>query len=98
MFTLCNLCHRAGSGLTMHVSRGTRLAVASALVSGGLIGLVPGTAQAAVGTPSATLVSTTDTGAWPMTSPDRAGISYDKINKRLVISDGEVDETVNGIT
>ena len=41
----------------------------------------------------ATRVRTTQTSAWGTPSPDPAGLTYRKSNKRLVVSDPEVDET-----
>ena len=78
----------------MNLSRSIRLGVAVALASGGATVLVSTPAQAAQVT--ATLVATrsTSTGTWAAApSPDPSGITYDPVNRRLVLSDGEVDET-----
>ncbi len=46
---------------------------------------------------TSTLVRITDTGSWDPPSPDPSGIAY-LGGDRLILSDGEVEETVNGIT
>ena len=74
---------------------GARILLATALVSGGLVALPAATAQA--GTVNATLVKTTWTGGsnskWATPSPDPSGITYNSRTGRLIISDGEVEET-----
>jgi hypothetical protein len=72
-------------------SRTLRFAIASALVSGSAVGLVPTSAQAA--TVAAQLVKTTNTSAWAHPSPDPSGITYNSRTGQLIISDGEVEET-----
>ncbi|HEU0246267.1 MAG TPA: cadherin domain-containing protein [Gaiellaceae bacterium] len=47
---------------------------------------------------TSSLVTTVDMGALSPPSPDAAGITYVPSTNRLVISDSEVEETVNGIT
>jgi hypothetical protein len=75
----------------MRVPRAIRLVLAATVVGGGLAGVPVGEAQAAV--LAATLVRTVQTSAWPVPSPDPAGITYDPVSGRLIISDCEVDET-----
>ena len=77
----------------VNLSKPLRMAVAALLVSGGAIALAP-TAQAA--TIAATWVKTTNTGAgggWNPPSPDPSGITYNSRTGKLIISDGEVEET-----
>jgi hypothetical protein len=62
--------------------------VAAAL---GVVVVLP-LANAQAATPTAKLVASYATSAWPVPSPDPAGITYDAARKRLVISDSEVDE------
>lgn len=47
---------------------------------------------------TAALVKTTNMGAYSPPSPDPSGITYVQGTNRLVMSDGEVEETVSGIT
>ncbi len=54
-------------------------------------------AQASVDFTSS-LVRTVDTAAWSPASPDPSGIDYLPGSDRLMVSDGEVEETVGGIT
>lgn len=50
-------------------------------------------ASAALATASAaSLVRVTATSAWSPSSPDPSGITYDSINDRLIVVDGEVEE------
>ncbi len=81
----------------MKLVRATRALLVTALVGGGLAGLPAATAQAAVGTVNATLVKTTWTGGpnsnWSHPSPDPSGVTYNSRTGRLLISDGEVEET-----
>ncbi|MDK3257090.1 hypothetical protein QOZ86_11335 [Blastococcus capsensis] len=69
----------------------------TALVGGGVAALPPAVASAAVGTVDATLVKTTWTGGpdstWAHPSPDPSGITYNSVTGKLIISDGEVEET-----
>jgi sugar lactone lactonase YvrE len=44
------------------------------------------------------LVNTIDTSAWTPPSPDPSGLAYVSSSNRIMMSDGEVEETVNGIT
>ena len=72
-----------------------RLVLVTALVGGGSAVLPAATAQAA--TVEASLVKTTWTGGpnsnWVHPSPDPSGITYNSRTGRLIISDGEVEET-----
>jgi uncharacterized protein YjiK len=43
-------------------------------------------------TAAASLVRVTATSAWSPSSPDPSGITYDSINNRLIVVDGEVEE------
>jgi hypothetical protein len=74
----------------MRLTTGMRVTIVTALVAGGAAALPPAVADAA--TLTATLVATTNTGAWATPSPDPSGISYDAARQRLVLSDSEVDE------
>ncbi|MFN8454763.1 MAG: hypothetical protein U0401_08865 [Anaerolineae bacterium] len=58
------------------------------------------TAAAAAGPTSftASLVNTVNMAAWSPPSPDPSGITYLPNSNRLMMSDGEVEETVAGIT
>jgi len=62
--------------------------LASVAIGFGVAGV--GTASAA--DLSSSLVRTTDTGAWSPSSPDPSGIAYDAVARRLIITDGEVEE------
>jgi hypothetical protein len=73
----------------MFRSRTVRLAVAAAVAGGGAVVALPSPASAAT---AATLVAMHSTSSWAVPSPDPAGITYDPVNRRLVISDCEVDE------
>lgn len=53
---------------------------------------------AAAVTFTSTLVKTTDMSNLSPPSPDPSGITYLPNNNRLMVTDGEVEETVNGIT
>ena len=78
----------------MKISGATRLTLVTALMAGGVV-LPTGLAQA--GTVEATLVKTTWTGGpdsnWAEPSPDPSGITYNSRTGRLMIVDGEVEET-----
>jgi hypothetical protein len=84
-------------GIRVRLSDAGRIALVAALVGGGLGALPPAVAQGAVGTVDATLVKTTWTGGpnsdWVHPSPDPSGITYNSVTGRLIISDGEVEET-----
>lgn len=71
------------------MSRQIRLLLAGVLVAGAMTVLAP-PAQAA--TVTATLVATRSTSTWDRPSPDPSGITWDAVNRQLLISDGEVDE------
>jgi hypothetical protein len=47
---------------------------------------------------ASSLVHTIDTAAWSPPSPDPSGLAYIPTTNRIIMSDGEVEETVNGIT
>jgi hypothetical protein len=81
----------------MSRSRHIRIALAATVAGGAALALVPSPAWAADET--ATLIATHSTATWAVPSPDPAGITYDPVHGRLVISDSEVDETplYNGI-
>jgi hypothetical protein len=64
--------------------------VTVAAAGAGVLALAPSPAFAAS---TARLVATHSTAAWKVPSPDPAGITYDPVHRRLVISDSEVDET-----
>ncbi len=72
-----------------------RLALVTAMVSGGSAVLPAATAQAT--TVQGSLVRTTWTGGpssdWAHPSPDPSGIAYNSRTGRLIITDGEVEET-----
>jgi uncharacterized protein YjiK len=53
---------------------------------------------AAAATFTSTIVKTTDMSKLSPPSPDPSGITYLPNNNRLMVTDGEVEETVNGIT
>ncbi|MDK3257089.1 PKD domain-containing protein [Blastococcus capsensis] len=79
----------------MNSTGATRMLLVAALVGGGVAVLPPAVAQA--GTVDATLVKTTWTGGsnsdWAHPSPDPSGITYNSVTGKLIISDGEVEET-----
>ncbi|MGY1681899.1 PKD domain-containing protein [Geodermatophilus sp. SYSU D01176] len=79
----------------MKRTKALRVAVVTAMISGGAVALAPGAAQAAV--INATLVKTTWTGGpdsnWAEPSPDPSGVTYNSRTGRLIIVDGEVEET-----
>jgi K319L-like, PKD domain len=54
--------------------------------------------QAAAANFTSSLVNTVDMARWNPPSPDPSGIAYIASRNRLVMSDGEVEETVSGIT
>ncbi len=62
-----------------------------AVLVGGVL-LVPVSAQ---GGSSITLVEVIDTSAWDPPSPDPSGIAYSSAMRRLIVTDGEVEETVH---
>jgi hypothetical protein len=68
-----------------------RVGLVIALVGGGVAVLPSAAAQAA--TVGATLIADRPTHTWLRPSPDPSGITYDPAADRLIISDGEVDET-----
>jgi hypothetical protein len=47
---------------------------------------------------SSSLVHTVDTAAWDKPSPDPSGLAYLSGKNRIMVTDGEVEETVGGIT
>jgi sugar lactone lactonase YvrE len=47
---------------------------------------------------SSSLVHTVDTSAWDKPSPDPSGLAYLSGKNRIMVADGEVEETVSGIT
>jgi uncharacterized protein YjiK len=47
---------------------------------------------------ASSLVHTIDTAAWSPPSPDPSGLAYVPTTNRIMMSDAEVEETVNGIT
>jgi len=47
---------------------------------------------------SSSLVHTVDTAAWDKPSPDPSGLAYLPGKNRIMVADGEVEETVGGIT
>jgi hypothetical protein len=49
-------------------------------------------------TASAALIRTIDSGAWSPPSPDSSGIAYSPSLGRFVVVDGEVEETVDGMS
>ena len=74
----------------MNLSRALRITLVTATVSAAATVLTPVTANAA--TLNASLVATRSTSVWPRNSPDPSGITYNSAARRLIISDGEVDE------
>ena len=47
---------------------------------------------------TSSLVHTVDTAAWDKPSPDPSGLAYLSGKNRIMVADGEVEETVSGIT
>ncbi len=88
----------ANSGVPINSAAGSRRA--AAVQQPGGIAELSLTAATTTGTASFTssLVRTTDTAAWSPPSPDPSGIAYLPKTKTLLITDGEVEETVSGIT
>src|SRR6266536_981283 len=88
----------ANSGVPINSAAGSRRA--AAVQQPGGIAELSLTAATTTGTASFTssLVRTTDTAAWSPPSPDPSGIAYLPTTKTLLITDGEVEETVSGIT
>ena len=63
-----------------------------------LLLLIPVAAPASGTGKLASLQATIDTAAWLQPSPDPSGIAWWAAKGRLIVSDGEVEETVGGIT
>jgi len=61
------------------------------------LSLTPAVAPAASSF-SSSLVHTVDTAAWDKPSPDPSGLAYLSGKNRIMVTDGEVEETVGGIT
>jgi len=86
--------------------RHTRLcgaaAICAAVIAGGAAGAPGNSAFAAAGAQAAvfkaSLVRTIDTAAFSQPSPDPSGLTYLEATDRIVMVDGEVEETVGGIT
>ncbi|MEN6409379.1 MAG: hypothetical protein ABFD44_06690, partial [Anaerolineaceae bacterium] len=84
----------ADSGLSKEAAAGTSSVDAGQIVE---FSLVEPAVSAAVSSASA-LIRTVDLSAISPPSPDPSGLTYVSTRNTLVMSDGEVEETVNGIT
>ena len=61
--------------------------------AGAVLAALAGTAGEALAAPlKSSLVNTIHTSAWSPPSPDPSGIAYDSLSKRLLVTDGEVEE------
>ncbi len=69
--------------------RAGRRALAAALFAA----VTPATASGQVVGPAATLVRVIDTWAWSPPSPDPTGLAYSRGRGKLIVTDGEVEET-----